>query len=1085
MIDNVEYYWSAIIHQLNASTKQAIIIHTLLEEFVTEVTDKAQLDFATFFTRLSYLFHQYNISKKTQIYLFEFRKSVKQQKQDEENYIVGVAGLAYLIKEVLNKPIPKEILQYTLGIPEFKRDKTISKIAELRVVITESKATENQLRGYSEDLPGQELIIKYREERNELFTTSFDLLGAQVKLPCIVQLIDIEISEAKLLIPKLLIIQPDFLIDVTAVSDVSADPENKLYSLLTKKLLPAESSMKLLEGHAANFFLDKLINDTSISFDALFGNLFQMYPLIIANYTNEQVKDLNANCKHHYSSLQWIITHEFPKLGIRKEGIYLEPSFYSSKYGLQGRLDLFYKGANKKSAIVELKSGKPFKANKYGLSSSHYIQTLLYDLLVKTAFKGQIDPTCFILYSKLGEQGLKYAAPVTTLQYVALNERNHIIAFEATLQNRLALQSMIESSIVADINIKGFLRDNWQYFKLVYKQLDEIEKEYFLSFIAFIAREHLQAKTGTEGNDTQMGQASLWLDTIQYKEENFSIYKDLSISEINITADEPLLELLKTASTNELANFRVGDIVILYPNIESNSSIETQIFKSTIVELSNDIIKIRLRSTQLNTAAFFDNSRWNLEHDLLDSSFLGHYRSLFGFAKAESHKRKLILGRKAPAFDNIIVPAPEYLTQHQKTVFSKAIQAKDYFLVWGPPGTGKTSQMLCAFAGYYYHLRKPILLVTFTNKAADEVCEAIERIDKNIRDHYFRIGSRYSTNTEYSAQLLDFKIAKFTKRKELLHFLNHQRIVVSTLASLSGKPEIFDLINFEVVIIDEASQVLEPMMAGLVGRIKKSILIGDHNQLASIVTQNKSSHKIESALLNSLGINDMAISLFERLFNQCLKNGWHEAYGMLTQQGRMHEDIMAFPNQQFYNGSLESIYDQSKNIDLAMLIKDDLGLNLPIEFSRRVVFINSVISNEEQTLKTNIFEANEVVRLVEYIKSLSELQAKPFTIGIITPFRSQIALIRKNLEAKHLLDSTISIDTVERYQGSARDIIIISLCANRKQLLNTISSKTEGGTDRKLNVALTRARHHLIVIGNKEVLSQDNNYKQFIERYEI
>ncbi|HMG14442.1 MAG TPA: hypothetical protein VK590_03275, partial [Saprospiraceae bacterium] len=436
MINNVEYYWSALEHQLSSSAKHSIIIHALLEEFVTEVTDKAQLDFATFFTRLSYLFHQSNISKKTQIFLFEFRKSVKQQKPDDEYYLIGIAGIVYLIKEVLNETIPKAILQHILAIPEFKRDKAISKIAELRVVITESRPAENLLKGYSEDLPGQELIIKYREERNELFTTSFELLGNQIKLPRIVQLIDIELNESRLLIPKLLIIQPDFLIDVTAVSEVSADPENRLYSLLTKKLLPAESSMKLLEGHAANFFLDNLINDTSISFDVLFGNLFKMYPLIIANYTNEQVKDLKDNCKHHYSSLQWIITREFPKLGIYKEGIYLEPSFYSSKYGLQGRLDLFYKGANKKSAIIELKSGKPFKANKYGLSSSHYIQTLLYDLLVKTAFKGQIDPTCFILYSKLGEQGLKYAAPVTTLQYVALNERNHIIAFESSLQNK-------------------------------------------------------------------------------------------------------------------------------------------------------------------------------------------------------------------------------------------------------------------------------------------------------------------------------------------------------------------------------------------------------------------------------------------------------------------------------------------------------------------------------------------------------------------------------------------------------------------------------------------------------------------------
>ena len=1085
MIDNVEYYWSAIQNQLLARSKQLEPVYQLLEEFVIEVSDNAQLNFATFYTRLSYLFHQYNVSKKTQILLFEFRKAIKQNKLDEDQYLMGIAGITYLIKEILKIPVPKEILQYVINLPEIKKYKAVKHIAELRVVVQEKKDTENLLMGFSEDLPGQEILIKYKEDRNELFSSSFELLGSIIKLPCIVQLIDIEINEHNWFIPKLIIIQPDYLIDVTTVSEVSADPDDRVFSLLTKKLFPAESSMKLLEGHAANFFLDSLMNDPTVAYDELFVQLFKMYPLIIASYNNDQVHELKRHCHLHFSSLQWIITKEFPKQGIQKEGIYLEPSFYASKYGLQGRLDLFYKGPNNKSAIVELKSGKPFKANKYGLSSSHYIQTLLYDLLVKTAFNGQIDPTCFILYSILGEQGLKYAAPVATLQYEALNERNQVIGFEAKLQNRNALLSMIESNIEKDSHLKGFLRDNWQLFKMVYKQLDEVEKEYFLSFTSFISREHLQAKTGTEGNEAQMGQASLWLDSIKFKEDSFSIFKDLVITELQITNDEPILVLSKTVTTNELANFRVGDIVILYPDNEGKTSIETQIFKSTIVEQTKDIIKIRLRSNQFNTTAFFENPRWNLEHDLLDSSFLGHYRSLFGFAKAVPYKRKLVMGRAEPLTEKINITAPQYLTEHQKEIFIKAVEAKDYFLIWGPPGTGKTSQMLCALAEYYFHLKKPILLVTFTNKAADEVCESIERIDAKIRDHYFRIGSRYSTQAEFSGQLLDQKIANYTKRSELLHFLNHQLIVVSTMASLAGKPEIFNLIAFEVVIIDEASQVLEPMMAGLISRINKAILIGDHKQLPSIVTQSPRTCKIESEALINLGIKDMSISLFERLFMQCIRNGWKSAYGMLKQQGRMHEDIMLFPNQAFYQGSLESIYDQSKNIDLAILIKDKLGLKLPIEFSRRVVFINSEVSKEEQNLKTNIFEAREVVRLVEYIHSLSRLQSKPFSIGIITPFRSQIALIRNNLEVKNLLDSNISIDTVERYQGSARDIIIISLCANRKQLLNTISSKTEDGTDRKLNVALTRARHHLIVIGNKEVLKQDNNYRQFMEMYEV
>jgi DNA replication ATP-dependent helicase Dna2 len=108
----------------------------------------------------------------------------------------------------------------------------------------------------------------------------------------------------------------------------------------------------------------------------------------------------------------------------------------------------------------------------------------------------------------------------------------------------------------------------------------------------------------------------------------------------------------------------------------------------------------------------------------------------------------------------------------------------------------------------------------------------------------------------------------------------------------------------------------------------------------------------------------------------------------------------------------------------------------------------------------------------------------PLSIGIITPYRAQIAQIQSTLKAKQLDVTKITVDTVERYQG-ARDIILISLCTNDVSQLSSLISLSEEGVDRKLNVALTRARKHLIVIGNVEILSQSEIYKWFIDEYRI
>jgi DNA replication ATP-dependent helicase Dna2 len=112
------------------------------------------------------------------------------------------------------------------------------------------------------------------------------------------------------------------------------------------------------------------------------------------------------------------------------------------------------------------------------------------------------------------------------------------------------------------------------------------------------------------------------------------------------------------------------------------------------------------------------------------------------------------------------------------------------------------------------------------------------------------------------------------------------------------------------------------------------------------------------------------------------------------------------------------------------------------------------------------------------------MELGPASIGIITPYRAQIALIRKCMEViPDKYSKLITVDTVERYQGGARDIIIISFCINRANQLDSLVSMSQEGIDRKLNVALTRAKEQIILIGNKNLLSKSSGHRDLIDHF--
>jgi DNA replication ATP-dependent helicase Dna2 len=1056
---------------------QVMALSALMERLFVAATRQEQLTFSTLFARICYVGHQRQMNVETLRAIHTFRRVAAKVRNGREaaprDVRLGVKANAEAILVLYEAALPADLLAYlpadddwTFQSPEIWDYKAVARVIALRDL-----PEQHAFLAIDEDEPDREVKILYDlPDRNENFRPTIQLIQRIFKFPVTLHLLETDIDREGQYRPRAFVIEPDYLMDVTAIAECFKDDSVEPLSYLLRKFLPQETTPALHTGNVANYFLDRLLTEPDARFPDLFKETFRLFPFVYAPMSDNEVKDINQRAQKHFVTLQKMANGGFEQQQIDPAHCVLEPSFYSQQYGIQGRLDLFFQDGER-SAIVELKSGTPFKPNSYGIARSHFTQTLLYDLLVRSVYGRQTDPAKFILYSAFPEQPLRFAPTVESEQWEALQVRNQLVGLEKLLTEIRPGQEevpVLRRLSAAGMRSKGFLERDAIQFEARYNSMSSLERKYFHSFIGLIAREQWLAKLGEHDVDNSWGHAALWRNSFSEKLANFSLLNHLEIIENGSDEPEPYLLFKRTERTATLANFRQGDIAVLYPAFTDDSTVlDHQVIRCVVTELTRETIAVQLRFRQFNLKSFEAEALWHIEPDLMEMGFTAMHRSLF-------NGRFRVLPPEVPAVE---IPAPvapcNGLTEEQAVLLEKMLHTPQYFLLWGPPGTGKTSVMLRELSRRILtETTDNLLLLAFTNRAVDEICEALDHIGGDIRSQYLRIGSQHSTGEDYRTQLLSHKIASTQNRAELRLVLEQHRIVVSTVAGFSSNENLLKIKQFQRLVVDEASQLLEPQLVGLLPLFQQYILIGDHRQLPAVTTQRPEWTQVTDPDLLSIGLTDLRDSYFERLYRRCLTAGNTQHLGRLSAQGRMQAPLMEFPNEHFYEGMLRLLHERQSHTD-------------PDVPQVRFVAVQPTAAQLGNP-KVSADEAEEIVRWVQFFQQLWRERGLTWdakTLGIITPWRAQIAQIRTCLEQHYLSPDECTIDTVERYQGGARDIILISCCVHNPYQLDSLVSRSGEGIDRKLNVALTRARQYLVMVGNPEVLKMDGFYRGFMGRY--
>ncbi|SEA26592.1 Part of AAA domain-containing protein [Segatella bryantii] len=1089
-----------------------------------------QQAFGNLFSQVDFLCKQHHLSIADKMSIQTARRhSNSDEPLSREDLAYDGRAIAVFISAIFSKDIPDFL---TPIIPHHNRPSAPHLTINRRYIrCSVNQWTEDTLTvSIDQETDTDEYLVKLYDEENHIdhrYITRLIQEGSQLNLlDCTMTHHALVSSDhqkrMQVVLPRLIIFQPDFLIDISSIATCFADYGHHPLLYLLHQMRPRANSQATILGNFAGSALDDIINSKHeyILTDTIKNNFKEkaleyctcphfdaakFYKDATTQANNlKEVVDILFKGTRYFDQRDQTIVYD-------KDKAILEPSFVCEALGIQGRVDLM---TTDMKLLVEQKSGRNMNIEHHQPNPQyhsmqlepHYIQLLLYYGVLHYNFKlanNAIDIR--LLYSKYPPaDGLMVVAFYQELFREALKYRNQLVSSLMAI-GREGFEKYINLFKPEILNTKGL--QDYFYTKYLRPQLEEattplhslstIERSYYTRMMTFVLQEQIVAKLGyQEGQGNAI--ADFWNMPLSEKKDAGNIYTDLRIIDKKKSSpyngyDTIILEIPKQGQ-DILPNFRIGDMIYLYAYGHKQNDIEGEpfstpdirkaiLYKGILQEITTQQLTVHLNDGQQNEKVFVDTT-YAIEHATSDSSISSQIKALHAFISADKSKRDLYLSQRAPRKNEQV-----QLTRSYDTILDpillKAKQAQDYFLLVGPPGTGKTSRALQFMVKEALASGKTILLMSYTNRAVDEISEML--VDNNI--DFLRIGNAYSCDKRFLPYLLEKTIEQFPKMQALQKQIQQARIIVGTTSMISSRPYIFNIKHFDLSIIDESSQILEPNIIGLITLTNKCILIGDYKQLPAVVQQREQDAEVTDPTLLEIGLTNCRNSLFERLIHWEYTNEREDFIGILQRYGRMHPEIAEFPNKKFYfHENLQPVpcaHQLEKSLNYTAKSQDTLD---DILKQHRMLFIPSEFCvRPDLSDKANIDEAVIVANLLHRIYRFYEGQFDADkTVGIIVPYRNQIAMIRQEIDKLGIPElQHISIDTVERYQGSQRDVIIYSFTIQHFYQLEFLTSncfvEDNQIIDRKLNVALTRARKQMIMTGNPRILTGNELFKELME----
>nr|WP_254538141.1 AAA domain-containing protein [Halomarina sp. BCD28] len=700
-----------------------------------------------------------------------------------------------------------------------------------------------------------------------------------------------------------------------------------------------------------------------------------------------------------------------------------ERTLIGERFGIKGRADAIRRGTP-----VELKTGKNLKKEP---RFQDKVQAACYALLLGEydaenrgtvadgGTRGEFPTTGTLLYTKNSvldrneETGdltpaKDFSIGRGFLQYV-VRQRNAIAAMEydSDVPTGYEANAKCEYCFEQDtcMVVSGRL-DQESKAGQIGKAVPEKERAYFDQFYRAIEEER---------REVHREYAKLWEQSAEERADDDRALIDLE--PLGRRQRESGRWELRARGTGAVSKIREGDVVLASDGHPTRGTAELarveRLGEEVVVTTDEPVDLCRL---DVYPSEFTVDRLLNALHD--------------GILKGSERRKDVLFGRRDPAFADC---GETFIDNNeaQDEAVRLAVSAEDCALVQGPPGTGKT-YTLARTVRALVDRGERVLLSAFTNRAVDNALGA-------LRDQGFEDFLRVGTESGVREDMQSYRLERRGDPTERVRELRETPVVAATTASCGSR--IMRECDFDVCVVDEAGQLTEPATLAAVNLADRFVLVGDHQQLPPVVRAE----------------NDLQTSLFERLIER-----YPEASVLLDRQYRMSQRIQYFASREFYDGRLRPATGEvaAQRLDDLPGVESDA---LPPELRDSVSFVDP---GGVARGNTNPTEAD---RVCEAVESYLVAGVPPDDVGVIAPFRAQVAEISKRVP------EGVAVDTVDRFQGSDKEVIVISFVAT-----GDLSSPIFEDT-RRVNVALTRAKKALCLVGDERALSSDPFYARMLE----